>query len=68
MAAMFSITWIPAAMAVVVAIGVYLYQRLVFYRFHQYAEFPQLKPSLILGHMRILADHAKKYDKPALYG
>lgn len=41
-------------------LAVYIYTKLKYVRFKQYSEFPQLKPSLVWGHMRALYEVMKR--------
>lgn len=39
-------------LAALPALAVYLYQRLHYHRFVQYASWPQMQPSLLWGHLK----------------
>jgi hypothetical protein len=45
---------LPLAAAAIALLGAYLYRKLRYTRLEQYAFFPQMPPSLILGHLRIM--------------
>lgn len=51
-----------AALALLVP---YLYRRIRFKRLQQYAEFPQLPPSLVLGHLQTVDEFVKRSPKGA---
>lgn len=43
---------LPVVVAAAILIGTYLYSQLRHKRFKQYAQFPQLPTSLLLGHLK----------------
>lgn len=44
----------PILLATFPLLAIYLYTRLRYYRLKQFAAFPQLKPSLIWGHLKVV--------------
>lgn len=51
-------TWAVAGVALL-ALGVYLYQRLTYQRLQRFAYLPQVSPSIFWGHMATLSDYLK---------
>ncbi|KAM0637035.1 hypothetical protein ACHAQF_009147, partial [Verticillium nonalfalfae] len=41
------------------ALAVYLYQALAYRRLRQFAHLPQIKPSVVWGHLAVLGEHFK---------
>ncbi len=50
----------PILAAAGVLLAAYLYRRLHYMRFVQYASFPQLPSSLVLGHLQTVDDHMRR--------
>ena len=44
-------------------LAAYLYNKIRFKRFKQYAHLPQLEPSLLLGHLKAMDDYMKRSNK-----
>ncbi|KAG7141543.1 hypothetical protein HYQ45_018812 [Verticillium longisporum] len=55
---MFTNLWLLGGLGVL-ALTVYLYQALVYRRLRQFAHLPQIKPSVVWGHLAVLGEHFK---------
>jgi hypothetical protein len=52
--------FLPLVVAVTALLVGYLYRKLRYKRFQQYAAFPQMPTSLILGHLKTVDDYIRK--------
>ncbi|CRJ80702.1 hypothetical protein BN1723_006532 [Verticillium longisporum] len=55
---MFTNPWLLGGLGVL-ALAVYLYQALAYRRLRQFAHLPQIKPSVVWGHLAVLGEHFK---------
>lgn len=49
--------------AAIPAIAFYLYQKLYYLRFQEYAAWPQLQPSLVWGHLKAMHEFIEAGEK-----